>query len=229
MKHLKKLISIVLLAAMLVLAGGCVSYEKAIIGSWMIELDMTEAVLSEMDLESITGGETEMDFELVFDFEFEFTEDKTVLITLDRETAREAFTSMVAFITNVMVDSMLDAYIEEGYDEEDARATFEAEIGMPLEDYVASIVDAIFTDQMIDGMCADLEKTFEGSTYAIDDNKLYLIAADETLEELTESESYIEIEISGDTLTFVNGYGDNAPEEVGSLFTYPCDLSRVTE
>ncbi|MBQ3551586.1 MAG: hypothetical protein IJA35_00280 [Clostridia bacterium] len=229
MKHLKRLISIVLLASMLVLLSGCVNYEQAIIGSWAIKLDMTETVVSQMDIDSITGGETEADFELVFDFEFEFTEEKTVVVTLARETAGESFTSMVTFLTNAMVDNVLNTYIEEGYVEEDARAAFETETGMPLEEFVNSMIDMIFTDEMIEGMCADLEKTFEGLTYAIDGNKLYLIAGDETLEYLTESESYIEIKISGNTLTFVNGYGENASEEVGSMFAYPCDLTRVTE
>ena len=215
MKKLTKL-TVLLLALVMVLSlcacGGKDDAGKALIGTWALDCDLSDAMADEL-------GSDYADFSAPLELTllFDFNEDGTYKMYIDKSTFSGSFDSWVNAFIDYNVDMMYDMLTEQGLSKEEADAAILESFGMSLEEY---FLDAFASELNADDMADEMEST---GTYQTKGDKLYLAEGSDSIDE-----SYYDIfKVDGTKLTLELPDGvDESEGEIIPGLSYPLVLQK---
>lgn len=216
-KNMTKVLSVVLVLAMVLMLGGCGASDKdALLGTWQAKLDMTD--LFNESLLAGTGEEMGAymkveDFTLTVNLTF--NSDDTYAMVLD-ETALDA--------TVAGLRSDLQAGLEQYFADYIAAAGME----MSVEDMLAAsntsmeeLMDQIVTQELIDTLVSDIAS--EGK-FKAKDGKLYLSAG---LEYEVDPNVYETYELNGTSLTLKEYISTEEVDDITKSM-YPMNFTKIS-
>lgn len=184
MKQARKIAAILLaLVVMMVGMSSCaVDPEKAIVNTWEYKFDMSSV------FSTLLGEGMEIEEELLIPLLITFEDDGTGTTTIDTDNVNSD--DLEAFMS-AMVEAMAEAMMAEmgdlGMSEDD------------IKEYCESMLGEMDTDELLDSMAEETEFTYE-----IDEDKLFIAADGEEIDE----DVYLEFEISGNKLKITEDEGD---------------------
>lgn len=139
--------------------------DGTILGTWKMECDFSEAVMSSADL-----GEDFADFEapLVINIMFDFNEDGTYRLYVDEDSFRESFNGWVDALLAYTADVMYDMFEDMGLSRSEADEMIEEVYGMTLEEYIKEMaIEEGMVEEMLESM--DMR-----GVYRTEDDRLYM-------------------------------------------------------
>lgn len=211
---MKKLISLVLVAAMLccVLAGCGNKEVEALIGTWEAEVDMTELMASEMDAEMMEFVTLE---DVVFTMVLQFNSDGTYSMTLDEESVETALNNVMQSVKDGVV-AMLENQIAEMGLEMTVEEMLAAS-GMDLDALMAELEAEIDLSSLIE---ETIDEASDEGKFDAKDGKLFLSAG---LDYLPDPECYEVYTLEGNVLTLIENVGDES--DIAAV--YPMVFNKV--
>ena len=187
--------------------------DGSILGTWKMECDLSDAIVSQL------GTEFE-DFEGTFivSMIFEFHEDGTFHMYVDEESFRESFNGWLDDVILYTVDTMYDMFAEMGLSKEETDELMQDMYNMTMEEYLRESMETEMDPQgMADSMLESVDTT---GVYRIDGDKLYMSDT-----EIDESR-YDNFHFEEDKLIIELPDGAE-PEELIQGISYPFELIRV--
>lgn len=204
--------TIALLLAMVMLTGllaGC-GGDNAIVGTWEVKLELVEQMQKEID-ELGMGDYLSLDsYSAVL--RFTFNDDGTYSYEADRGSLEQSLEGMKQALRDGLIAYADEMIAEQGLEGVTAEEVYEA-TGTSLDE----LIDQAYTEEDLDGVVEDLSA--EGN-YKTKDGKLYL---SDGLDHIPDDEIYYNYTIEGDTLTLVDGVGED--EEFSGMF--PMILKKI--
>lgn len=206
---MKKLISLVLVAAMLccVLAGCGNKEADALVGTWKADVDMTELMSEKMGadmMEYVTLSD------VIFTMVLQFNSDSTFSMTLDEASVETALNGMLQSIKDGTVAMLEDQIVEYGLE-------------MTVEEMLAASgtdLDTVFADMEAQmNIPALIEQTISEAAgegkYDAKDGKLFLSAG---LEYLPDPACYEVYTLEGNVLTLMEYVGTDSDGTFDGLY-----------
>ncbi len=181
-----------------------------ILGAWSMEMDVTEMMAEEIgaDVETFTSP-------FIIDMVFEFTEDGSYMIYVDKESFKETVTVWIDDYINYEIEAMCDDY---GITMEEMDELFVEMYGMTLKEYLNEAMETeLDVDSMVEEATAEME-TY--GVYETDGDKLYMS------EYYIDYNTYDLFTVSGDTLTISLPEGGSFESDIPGV-EYPFTLTRV--
>lgn len=232
---MKKLICVLLALSLMVMCTGCIepankenknsneSNEQAQVevnadnmcGTWQAELDLSEFLTSEMgQYEALQTGLLVSDFYVTVTMEFR--EDGTYKIWLDKQTLNASFGVLME-----AVDELLWQDLEMMYMDPESELTLEEALAKDGVDPKKDL-EEIRKHQSSEGYVSKLQERIDREgNYQLIEDELYLSAS---LDEETNNQVCDIVEMTADTLTFVENYGELLSE---GYLLYPLTFQRV--
>ena len=200
---MKKLIAILLVLSALLCLCAC-GGNKAIVGKWTSDIDLSKAYKSEL------GEMAEKISSKVFlSLNFDLNKDGTFTLSFDKEKTVASVNEFVDEMIPVLIDVACEQTgitreeLEKELNGQDLEALMRESMGNPAEEILGEL-DALG------------EKS---GKYKVDGNKLYMSTDDEEFDE----DDYVEIELNGNTFSIVgfsdeSAFGDDIPFELPLVF-----------
>lgn len=188
--------------------------DGALAGTWRLDYDISQAVISEL-------GEEFEDFQtpLVIPLMFELGEDGSFNIYISEEFPENYDAWEEDFLT-YSIDLIYDTLEDMGISKEQAQEMIKEEYGYSLEDYFRKSIE----EEIDDSMLEELMSLKETGRYEVQGDRLYI--TDESGE--MDYDAYETFIVEGDTLTFLKPEGLDEEEFMPGL-SYPLSFTRVTE
>ena len=156
MKKMKRILSLLLIAVLILALSACGSKTDPLWGTWVGEIDLRDDLVESLD-EAFEGqgGPSAADYitDLAMTVTLEFKEDGTFIRSYDLDKDKDAFVTGCAAYMRDMIGAIAGVEVDD--------ATAAAALGMPLEDYALSVLDTM-TEAMKD----------ESGTYKTDGKKI---------------------------------------------------------
>ncbi len=181
-----------------------------ILGVWSIELDVTEMMAEEIgaDAETFTSP-------FVIDMMFEFTEDGSYMIYVDKDSFKETVTVWIDDYINYEIEAMCDDY---GITMDEMDEMFVEMYGMSLKEYLnEAIEEELDVDSLVDDATSSMETS---GVYETEGDKLYMS------EYYIDYSTYDVFTVSGNTLTISLPEGGTFESDIPGI-EYPFTLTRV--
>lgn len=216
-KNIIKLVSVIMVVAMLFLLGGCgASAKDKLLGTWETTVDMTEMMNEQMALEE----------EMADYFEFSsfsikasitFNEDDTYSISVDKASVESALETMKSDM-----ETGLTKYFEAMLDEAGMTDLSVDDLLGSMNTSMEAMLDELFNEAMEqEELFSELEQ--EGKFKAAE-GKLYL---SDSLEYEVDEKEYENYTLEGDTLTLVSCVSEEEPDEFTQSL-YPQVFKKVS-
>lgn len=183
--------------------------DPEVCGEWAMNWDLSEMMNGMLAMS--LGAEMEMPTAPVyFVFGMEFDTDFETTMTLELD--EESFDAYIDELCDSMIEYLRDMVEAQGA----TQADLEAELGMSLDEYVYSSMEAL-TGSAADAFdVADLEGYFR-----VDGNKIYFA---EDKDDLEDPEDYMVYSIDGDKLIFEELVGDNITNALQEMKDFGLEL-----
>lgn len=205
---MKKIISVLLAIVLVLSLAACASsakpagQEDSIVGTWKGSLDMSQILKDALEEE---GMEVPADVgDISFAMIFTFTEEGTVTVDVDQES----LTAMATKVVDFMLETTISALKDQGIDLS-AMGMSEESIRQMLEQYVNP-------EELISSM--DMTQT--DGYYLYKDGKIYGGDTKEELNDVSESQDYMVVELKGNQLTILDivAEGEKATDDLSFMF-----------
>lgn len=218
MKKGNRLVALLLTLLLAFSISGCGSAKEEddaiyeLIGSWSMECDFAEGMNAAMGEEY-----ADMDTEFVVKVIFEFTQEGTYKMYVDKDSFVASFDGWLNDYVAYTVENMYVAFAEEGLSKEDADLIIEEEYGCSISEYLYDVTKAqLDLDAMVEDMVSE-------GIYEVKGDKLHMSDGAEI-----DENRYDIYKIEGNTLTL------DIPEgaEVQAVFPgveYPFILTKETQ
>ena len=190
--------------------SGCNSEEtvEVLDGSWSMECDFSEGIAAGMD-EKYADMETTFMVKVIF----EFTQDGTYKMYIDRDSFAESFNVWLDDFTTYGTGLMYTEFEEKGLTKEEAELIFEEEYGCGIAEYLRDTaegqldLDALMNEMISEGF------------YETEDNRLYLSSGG-----TADRNQYVIFTVEENTLTF--NLPEGAEKNVLPGIEYPFVLTK---
>ncbi len=207
MKLMKRTVSIVLIAVMVLVMAGCSSEKDKLLGRWEGEMDMTQRFKDQMGAEDLESLEAYVTLEnIVFTIYMDFQEDGTYSMGIDEQsfqTAMEGLVNdMVAGITAYFEDMIAQTPELEGATVDDLLALSGTSIDAMVEELWKELENEDFTSKLSQKGNWDAKK---GQLFATED-----------VNDSVSEDTYYEYTLEDGVLTltkFVSSDSEDAEEE----------------
>ena len=220
MKHISRMLSILLLAAMLLMMTGCSAAgdKEKLIGTWTAELDFAELVNEEIAADEEMAQYFVID-EMKLVLTMTFHEDDTYSMAIEEDSVEAAILAMKEDLREGM-EAYLLALIEAN------------EMDMTVDQVLAAmgtdmdtLMNEMFSEESIDAMMAEMGDMNQEGNFKAEDGKLHLSDGKDYAVDENEYEVY---ELTENTLTLSEGVYE---EELGDTLEgmYPVVFTKVTE
>lgn len=185
-------IGAMLIAAFLLLGlCGCAAPEKALVGTWNCELDLTDYTVEQMgDVEGLPIDE--ISEKMILTFVLTIDGEKNYSFALDTEKTKASIDAFLGAFKDLMVEVVYAQGEAEGLDRDTMDATFKTTLGMTVAEYVAAAFAAADSEALL----AEYDESM-GGAIKVEGGKLYFLEAGET-----DGEDCCSYTIDGDTLVF---------------------------
>ncbi len=215
-KNMIKLVSVVMVCAMLFLLGGCgASAKDQLLGTWETTVDMTEVMNEQMALEEEMAEYFEFS-SFAIKMSITFNEDDTYVIAVDKASAENALETMKSDM-----EVGLTKYFQALLDEADVTDMTVDDLLSSMNMTMESMLDELFNEAMDEEeLFGELEQ--EGKFKAAD-GKLYL---SDGLEYEVDEKEYENYTLEGDTLTLVSCVSEEELDEFTQSL-YPQTFKKV--
>lgn len=199
---MKKIVSVLLVLVMVLSMAACGAAKKdPLVGTWKGSIDMTKLLTETLEAEGMTMPEGAP--AIGFDMILTFTEEGTVTLGVDEASVTAMATKLVDFMLEITMSELKGQGIDLsalGIDEETLRAQLEQ--SFDVNDLTGSL---------------DLA---ENGYYLYKDGKIYAGDTKEELSDVSESEDYMVVELSGNQMSILDiiSDGEKATDEMPSMF-----------
>lgn len=208
----KRIVSVVMLLAMLLTLAACGGDKAKLVGKWECEMDMADQINAEMELDEESAQYLSFsNFEILVCMEF--NSDGTYAMTADLDSARAAVNAAREEFADGMAQYLEAVMVEQMGIEMSAEEILAAS-GVTMEDMVAEA----FSDSMADELVDEIAQ--EGN-YDAKDGKLYTSAGLEYAVDPAIYETYV---LQGSTLTVTGFVGEDSDD---STQIYPMVFKKI--
>ena len=206
-KTLAVLLAAMLLAGMLAGCGG----DSAIVGSWEATVDMADQINQQFAAEGMSDYINLDSFGIVLCFTFD--KDGTYTCSADEDALVQSLEDMKDVMRGGLTKYAEDMITQSGMTDISVDDVFEA-AGTSLDELLDEMYSEDDLKDRVDGFAAE-------GNYKTKDGKLYL---SDGLDHIPDDEVYYTYTIEGDTMTFLEGVGD---EEGMAAGLFPMELKKV--
>lgn len=214
-KTMKRILAVALSCVMvMLLLVGCGGEQQKFIGTWECDMDMTELMNKEFAQDEETGKYFKAeDFSILMIMTF--NEDGTYSMSADDDSVKAAFESLKAMMKTGLEKYLTDMMAAQG-------------VSMSIDEILA-LSGTTMDDMLEDALSEDtidelIEDMVEEGNFAVKDGKLFL---SDGKEHTVDENVYQTYEISGDTLTLLESFGEEDADEDDMAALYPLVFKKV--
>ncbi len=191
-------------------AIGSPAIDAAFVGTWTYLLDyatLMEASAGELEqLDEMTRSMVEAFRDLELEVMLDLRADGTCTFGIDEDSARAAVETIIPQMSEIIIPLMLNMY---GMTEEELAAALE-EQGSSMEEFKEQMMTAMQEQLDPEDMVASMTESTQNGFWRYQDGKLYIVEEGESVD----TDQYMTVELSGNTLTVTGLPNADANEEM---------------